>query len=517
MLKIYIEENALAAPQPMEVSSDALISRVIPALVEELHLPSTDLFGNRLVYFLRHTVDGRVLPDHFTLRSAGIRQEDHLALESYVDDAVPALVAPRAQSASQSPAFYADQTIADARLFLAGESSVPPTQAAFPSQPLASPGALPAPGGKRQSRRALLMLGGAVLGVAGAGLAYAAFQQFSGTQLALTLPRPTSRATAPARATAPMQATLPTRATSLLAFTQHQQTVRTIAWAPGGTLLASGANDRLLLTWDLNGQVQLRAMQDAAVHAAAWSPDNRQLAVAAANHVHFLNAQNGTLEAQPVRAHHGTVTTLSWSPRQPQYLVSAGLDRLAIVWNTQTFAPQTIFRQHTSGILCANWAADGQTVGTCSQGGVIRVWNGPDGQQVHGFFFDGGIAMNSLAFEPGGSRLAVGGADGVLRLWQSGLACQVMGNGAQQGQCMDMPQHLTAHGQAIRAVAWSPDGRLLASAGDDGMLLIWYPAQSATPLVKIPHNAPVLALSWSPDGTKIASAAGNTVTLWALA
>jgi uncharacterized protein with WD repeat len=48
------------------------------------------------------------------------------------------------------------------------------------------------------------------------------------------------------------------------------------------------------------------------------------------------------------------------------------------------------------------------------------------------------------------------------------------------------------------------------------MLLIWYPSQSQTPLLKIPQNAPVLALSWSPDGKMLAAASGKNVTLWAL-
>ncbi|HEX4713626.1 MAG TPA: WD40 repeat domain-containing protein, partial [Ktedonobacteraceae bacterium] len=264
------------------------------------------------------------------------------------------------------------------------------------------------------------------------------------------------------------------------------------------------------------GQVRVRKGQAATVRAVVWSPNSRQLAVAAGNGVLFLNAQNGTTEARSMHTHRATVTTLAWSVRQPQLLVSAGLDKLAVVWNTQTFQPQAFYRQHTAGILSAGWAADGQTVGSSSLGGVIRVWNGPDGQQLHNFLFDGAVSMSALAFAPAGSRLAVGGDDGVLRLWAGGLTCQQMGNGDMQGQCLDKPQRFNGHARAIRALGWSPDGRLLASAGDDGLLLIWYLAQSQTPLLKIQQNAPILGLSWSPDGKSIATAMGNTVTLWAL-
>src|SRR5579875_1042919 len=190
------------------------------------------------------------------------------------------------------------------------------------------------------------------------------------------------------------------------------------------------------------------------------------------------------------------------------------LDWMSLPWSG---IPRRFSRRRSfASTQRASFPPDGPTVGTSSLGGVVRIWNGPDGQQVHGFYQDGAIAMNALAFAPNDSRLAVGGADSVLRLWQNGLACQMEGNGDAAGQCLDAPQHLAGHTQAIRALAWSPDGRLLASAGDDGLLLIWYPAQSSVPLLKVPHNAPVLAVSWSPDGEKIATAAGNTVTLWML-
>lgn len=521
MFKIYIEENAFDTPQPVEVSPDSPIADLLPALVEELQLPLADLSGNRLVYFLRYPLDGRVLPGHFSLRSAGIHSEDHLSLEAYKDEST-AVLAARAQAsraAARSGTFYADQTIADAGAFVVEAGSTPPlvlgptpTQQAFAEALPAGP--LPGP---RRTRRTFLVAGGLALGVAGAGLAYAASRMLSGARIGSFPGMFQAQATVSASPTGSASRALPTHATPLLVFTRHQQTVRAVAWSPDGMLVASGASDRQLLTWDLKSQVQLHRKQDAAVHAVAWSPDGHHLAVASGNQVLFLSAQNAMTEARSTHTHRATVTALAWSSQQPQMLVSAGLDKLAVVWNTRTFRPQTFFRQHTAGILAAAWAADGQTVGSSSQGGVVRIWHGASGQQVHGFFFDGAVSMNALAFEPGGARLAAGGMDGVVRIWSAGLNCQQMGKGNMQGQCLDRPQHLPGHTRAVRALAWSPDGRLLATGGDEGMLMIWSPAQSLTPLLKLPQPAPVLAISWSPDGGKIAAAVGTTVALWTLA
>jgi len=518
MFKIYIEEETFDTPQPVEVSSDAPITKLLPVLVEELQLPETDQSGRRLIYFLRHSADGRVLPGHFSLRSAGICAEDCLLLESYVAEGAAVASASVPRATARAGSFYAEETIADSGAFaVEAGGAAPLVLGPTPTQQVLAEelsGEIPA--GRRHPRRAFLVAGGLALGAAGTGLAYAAYRTLSATMAVNRLAVLPTQTMAQATATGPVSTLLPTHATPLLVFKQHQQTVHAVAWSPDGKLVASGASDRQVLTWNLNGQVQVRQKQNAVVHAVTWSPDSQHLAAASGNQVLFLNAQSAMVEARAAHTHRATVTALAWSPQQ-QMLVSAGLDKLAVVWNTQTFQPLTLFRQHTAGILAATWAADGQTVGSSSQGGVVRIWQGASGQQVHGFFFDGTISMNALAFEPAGRRLAAGGMDGVLRIWPDGQACQQMGNGNMQGQCLDKPQHLMGHRAAIRALAWSPDGRLLASGGDEGLLLFWSPARSQTPLFKLQQSGPVLALSWSPDSKQIAVASGATVTLFALA
>jgi hypothetical protein len=397
-----------------------------------------------------------------------------------------------------------------------GSGALPP----LPSTPLAPTRRR----GRRWTRRALLVGGGAVLGLAGVGLAYAGLRTFSGnrgvtgtTQTNMLQTHPTTPAqTAPTAK--PAQTFVPAHATAQFVFKQHQRTVRAVAWSPDGKMLASGGSDQQLLTWNPTGQVQVNKGQGATIRALAWSPDNHQLAVAASTQVLFLNGQSGMVEASSMNTHNGLVMALAWSSQQPQYLVSGGLDRIAVVWNTQTFKPVTTFRKHTAGILAAGWSTDGQTVGTSSVGGVTRVWNGTSGQEIHGFYLseDGngnGVSLDALGFQPGGNILTAAGMDGIIRLWQNGLACKTTN---QQGRCVDPTQHIQQDRQPMRTLAWSPDGRFFASGSDDNMVFIWSPTQGQAPLLKIPQDAPALALSWSPDGKTIAVASGNTVTLWAL-
>ena len=308
---------------------------------------------------------------------------------------------------------------------------------------------------------------------------------------------------------------MPTHATSVLVFSQHQQPVHSVTWSPDGKMLASGASDARVLIWDLNGTVQARKGQAGAVRSVAWSPDGQQLAVGAANQVQFLNPLNGTLLAQPAQIHTDTVTTLAWSTRQSELLVSGGLDEKAIVWNTTSYTPQTIFTGHTTAIESACWASDNKTIATSSHGGVVRVWNAENGQQVHGFFMDAQLPMRAVSFASSDAQLAVGGDDGIVRLW-NGLVCQNQNQSGFGIQCLNALQRLHAHQGHVRTLAWSPDARFLATGGDDGILAIWYPTQSQTPLLKIAHNAPLLALAWSKDNKQVATASGNNVTIWGL-
>jgi len=113
----------------------------------------------------------------------------------------------------------------------------------------------------------------------------------------------------------------------------------------------------------------------------------------------------------------------------------------------------------------------------------------------------------SLAFSPDGRRLASGGFDGTLALWDVGTR-QLLWPAAR------------AHRIAVQALAFSPDGRILASAAVgtadfDGSVRLW-DTQSGRelPPALTGHSDPVRALVFSPDGKMLACAAGERIVFW---
>src|SRR5690348_9161438 len=159
--KVLIEENAFGAVRPLELPADAPVSSLVPALVEELNLPKTDLFGNQLVYMLRNASGGLILPHDKSLAASGIVPNTKLALDSFVMSGSGVTVVSNERSRSNS-SLYSDTTLSD------GTS--------FPIVHKDTSGPFPVVKKKRRwTRRAFLILSGAALGAGGLGLGYATY------------------------------------------------------------------------------------------------------------------------------------------------------------------------------------------------------------------------------------------------------------------------------------------------------------------------------------------------------
>ena len=112
-----------------------------------------------------------------------------------------------------------------------------------------------------------------------------------------------------------------------------------------------------------------------------------------------------------------------------------------------------------------------------------------------------GNAVGAIAFSPDGRILATASADGTLRLWD-----------VAKGGLLSAP---VRHEKTIRALAFSPDGRIVATASDDGAMRQWDATTGVAVGNASLHGSPVTAVCFSPDGNQLATASRSGASgLW---
>ncbi|KAL8823663.1 MAG: hypothetical protein Q9191_005655 [Dirinaria sp. TL-2023a] len=109
--------------------------------------------------------------------------------------------------------------------------------------------------------------------------------------------------------------------------------------------------------------------------------------------------------------------------------------------------------------------------------------------------------VSAVAFSPDGSLLASASDDETVRLWNLATGQEV--------------QKLKGHSDEVSAVAFSQDGSLLASASDDQTVRLWDPATGQEVQKLEGHTDKVNAVAFSQDGSLLVSASFNeTIRLW---
>ena len=326
--------------------------------------------------------------------------------------------------------------------------------------------------------------------------------------------------------------------TELWSFATQQQTgtalaaqgsggMSALAFSPVASVLATGGNGTIEL-WDPAGFHQSSApiatgtpesSAAAGGHApAVLSAHGDVLAVSnGRGTVRLWNALTGRTIGQPMASHHA-VTGLALS-RDGKVLAVAS--RGLQLWSTAT-------AQRIGDPLPAADAAgpvavspDGTLAVAIGTDGKARLWDVAAQRETGTAVTVGpGAGQGALAFSPDGKTFATVGANGTAALWsvatQHRIGVPMTWGGSVAGGPIASG---TVAGGPVAAVAFSPDGAMLATAGADGSIRLWDVAtqqEVGTPMTAGPE--PVYALAFSPDGAMLATAgADGSARLWDVA
>jgi dipeptidyl aminopeptidase/acylaminoacyl peptidase len=202
-----------------------------------------------------------------------------------------------------------------------------------------------------------------------------------------------------------------------------------------------------------------------------------------------------------LEGHTAYLTAAAFSP-DGTVLATASGDRTIRLWNVETGITLHTLAGHEEGVTGIAFGPGG-LLATVGGDRMLWLWDVKTGDPVRTSRAGAQSYLTAVAFSPDGQVLATAGLDGSVRL--------VAARGGRP------PRTFRMTGEAAAAVAFSPDGSLLAAAGDEGTTHLWDLTADADEY-SLSGRHPVTGLAFSPDGGLLATAAADgTASLWDVA
>ncbi|WP_339374041.1 WD40 repeat domain-containing protein [Crocosphaera watsonii] len=260
----------------------------------------------------------------------------------------------------------------------------------------------------------------------------------------------------------------------------HFKSVNSVAYSPDEKYLASGSWDNTVKIWEVKTGKLIRTFEGD-FSSVAYSPDGRYLATyrepdfdTIENPVKIREVKTGKL----IRTFEGYSILVAYS-LDGKYLATESENTIKI-WEVKTGKLVRTLTGHSDSVVSVAYSPDGKYLASGSWDNTVKIWEVKTGKSIRTLTgFSGWLSsLTSISYSPDGKYLAArcniarvshdSMLDDTVKKWDVGhpICTWEVATGK-------VIQTLTGHASNINSVAYSPDGKYLASSSSDRQIKIW--------------------------------------------
>jgi WD40 repeat protein/energy-coupling factor transporter ATP-binding protein EcfA2 len=278
---------------------------------------------------------------------------------------------------------------------------------------------------------------------------------------------------------------------------RHPNRVRVVNISPDGQKLVTADVDKDVRLWNRNGDFLEKWTEESSVYDVSFSQDSQIVAAAKDDGTVTLRNLEGK-SLHTLSKLNGLVASVSFSP-DGNMIATAGYDPIVKFWNLEGQLQDTL-NTDEERVYSVRFSPDGSTIATTGKDGTAKLWYQDKKLRVFLKGHKPDAPIFSVRFSPDSRLLATASKDNSAILWN------------QKGTLL---HRLEGHDAAVLSVDFqSGNGQTIATASDDRTVKLWsQDGRLITTLIG--HRASVNSLRFSPDGKVLVTAGSdNIVLLW---